>query len=442
MAKKTTEQYAAHLQQMIRIETVSDPVCGSPRENVEQFRKMMWEMFPALKNACELQEFEDSVLLKWKGSDASALPVLFMNHHDVVPAPAEGWTHAPFSGDIAEGKIWGRGTLDDKGGLWAMLEAANELAEEGFSPKRDIYLESSSTEETDGRGACKLAEHLEKQGIRFDMVFDEGGDVVYEPIDGANGTFAMVGVGEKCTVDLKFTARSEGGHASTPGKNTPLVRLGKFMAYVDTHRVFDVQMSPTITEMFMRMSPYMGGAGKLTEKADKLKKPLELLLPVLGPAAKALLSTTIAFTMTGGGDAINAIPREAWVKASMRCSHHQGTKGSVKKITKLASKFGLETEIIDGGFESGVTDFNGKAFKLVEEAVKATIPGVDACVPYVTTGASDARYFDRICCHCIRFLPFTINRGQMDSVHGVNECLDLSTLQPAVDFYRYMIQHV
>ena len=442
MAKRSTEEYAARLRQMIMIETVSDPKCGSPRENIESFRKLMWELFPNLRKACELFEFEDYLVLKWPGSDSSQLPVLFMNHHDVVPAPSDGWTHAPFSGDIAEGRIWGRGTLDDKGGLWAMLEAADELASEGFAPARDIWFETSSTEETDGRGADAASKWFKEKGIRFEMIFDEGGDIVHEPIDGANGTFAMIGVGEKCTVDLKFTARSDGGHGSTPGKNTPLVRLGKFMAYVDSHRVFDVEMSPTITEMFMRMAPYMGGAGKLTAKADKLKKPLELLLPVLGPAAKALLSTTIAFTMCGGGDAINSIPREVWVTGNMRCSHHQGVDSSVKKITKLAKKFGVETEILDGGLESGLADYSGRAFRLVEEAVIASVPGVDACMPYIMTGASDSRFFDRVCGQIIRFLPFTISREQMDSIHGVNECLDLSTLQPAVSYYRYMMQHV
>ena len=146
--------------------------------------------------------------------------------------------------------------------------------------------------------------------------------------------------------------------------------------------------------------------------------------------------------MIGGGNVINAIPREAWVMGNMRCSHHQGVQGSIKKITKVAKKFGLEVEILDGGLESGLCDFNGKAFRLAEEAVMACVPGVDACAPYIMTGASDSRFFDKLSTQCIRFLPFTISRKQMDSIHGVDECLDLSTLVPAVDYFRYMITHV
>ena len=234
---------------MIRIETVSDPDCGSSPENFAEFRDLLWELFPAVKEACELKEFDGALLLKWKGCDPTRMPVLFMNHYDVVPAKAEGWKHPPFAAEIADGKIWGRGTLDDKSGLWAMFEAANELISEGFVPAADIWFEADCTEETFGTGAQAVASWLQGQGMRFGMVLDEGGDIVREPIKGAKGTFAMIGVGEKSVVNLKFTARSTGGHASTPEKNTPLARLGKFMAYVDRHQVFDVDMPHPVAEM-------------------------------------------------------------------------------------------------------------------------------------------------------------------------------------------------
>ena len=173
-----------------------------------------------------------------------------------------------------------------------------------------------------------------------------------------------------------------------------------------------------------------------------IRKPLAAVLPKLGPAANALVTTTIAFTMAGGGEAPNVIPREVWINGDMRCSHHQGQASSIAKITKVAKKFGLDTLITEQGVESGLTDHTGRAFRLVEEAVMATVPGVDACAPYIMTGASDSRYFGRVCDQCIRFLPFTISNAQMDTIHGINECLDLDTLVPAVDYYRYMLQHV
>ena len=437
-----TEKYIDSFRQMIRLETISDPECGSPQENFEKFHELMWKLFPNIRKACELTEIEGALLLKWKGNDSSSQPVLFMNHHDVVPARAEQWKYPPFSGEVAEGKIWGRGTLDDKGGLWAMLQAADELAASGFVPARDIYFESNCNEETFGAGSQAIASWLRDQGIRLDMVFDEGGDIVREPMSGAKGTFAMIGVGEKSVVNLKFIARSTGGHASAPEKNTPIVRLGKFMAYVDSHQVFDVDMPPAVAEMLKVIAPYMGAAGKITGKADKYKKALGRLMPLLGATPGAMVSTTIAFTMTGGGEAVNVIPGEAWVIGDMRCSHHQGQAGSIAAITKIAEKFGLETEVLQQEPESRLADFTGEAFRLASEAVMETIPGVDACAPYIMTGGSDSRFFDIVCDQCIRFLPFTIDAEQLESIHGVDEYLSVDTLAPAVDYYKYMYSHI
>ena len=437
-----TNKYAETLQKLIRIDTVSDPDCGSSPEKFEELRTLLWELFPHIREACELKDFGGPLLLKWKGTDGSKAPVLFMNHHDVVPADPAGWKHPPFSGEIADGKIWGRGTLDDKGGLWAMLQAADELAAEGFVPSRDIWFETNCNEETRGEGSEEIANWLHDEGIRFEAVFDEGGDIVHEPISGADGTFAMIGVGEKSVVNLKFIAKSSGGHASTPGKNTPIVRLGRFMTYVERHNVFDVKLSPTIAELFRTLAPYMGSAGKLLAKPEKLRKPLELIVPKFGATAAALVSTTIAFTMTGGGEAVNVIPHEAWVIADMRCSHHQGQKASIEVIRKTAAKFGIETEVLAAEHESGLADYDGSAFRLAAEAAMAVVPGVDACAPYIMTGASDSRFFDMVSDQCIRFLPFTITAEQMDSIHGINECLDIDTLAPAVSYYRYMYTHL
>ena len=442
MDDQRQERYIENFRKLIRCETVSDPDCGSPQENFDKFRELLWEMFPNIRSACEFELIDGAMLLKWKGSDVTKMPVMFMNHHDVVPARAEDWKYPPFSAEIADGKIWGRGTLDDKGGTWAMFQAADELAAEGFVPERDIYFESNCNEETFGAGARAIAEKLRDQGMRFEMIFDEGGDIVREPISGAKGTFAMIGVGEKSVVNMKFTARSTGGHASTPEKNTPIARLAKFIAYVERHQVFDFELAPALAEMLKIIAPHMGRAGKLMEKADKYRKQLGRLMPVLGSATGAMVSTTIAFTMTGGGEAVNVIPSEAWVVGDMRCSHHQGQDDSIRAISKIAKKFGVEVEIVQKEPESRLADFRGEAFRLVKQAVTNTVPGVDACAPYIMTGGSDARFFDIVCDQCIRFLPFTIDREQLDSIHGINECVSIDTLVPAVDYYRYMYQHL
>ena len=433
-----TQKYAETFAELIRMDTTSYD--DQPDKTVfYQFQELLKEKFPNIFAAVECEDFDGSFLLKWKGEEtAGKAPILLMNHQDVVVAAGQ-WRFPPFSAEIADGKIWGRGAIDDKSGLWAMLQAADELAKEGFVPKRDIYFMSSCSEERTGIGADMISAALKERGIRFEMVLDEGGMIVSEPIAGAEGKYAMVGVGEKGCVELKFTARSVGGHASTPEKNTPLVRLGKFMAEVDNGKPFQSQISPTVCRTFNRVSRGMKGPVKfILQNARFFKGLLSFLIPQISAGAAAMLKTTIAFTRCFASEESNVLPESAWVIGDMRYSHHQGREDSIRVISEIAKKYDIETEIISPVFDSPVSDTESYAFKTVENAIARIFPDV-VTTPYILMGASDSRYLSRVCDNCIRFSPFTIDNQQLESVHAANENLDLSCLAPAVDFYRLMI---
>lgn len=431
-----TNIYAKQLSCLIQMETIS---CDHQTDKTKfyQFHELLRDTFPNIFRVCQFEEFHGSLLMRWPGQSSDS-PILLMNHHDVVEAPGS-WKYPPFSGTIADRKIWGRGTLDTKGGLWAMLRAADELAETNYLPKHDIYFVSACNEETDGAGAEEISGVLKSRGIRFSMVLDEGGMIMHEPIGGANGTFAMVGVGEKGCVDLKFIARSSGGHASTPGKNTPLVRLGKFMAAVEKSNIFDADISPAVSEMFKRISATMKQPLRFILGHPNLFKPLLVkVIPSVSATAGAMLKTTIAFTMACGSEGFNVLPSEAWVIGNMRFSHHQGEKNSIQAIRKLAKKYDIDTVVLEPGFPSPLSDYNSAPFNLIENAISKVFPGVITS-PYVMTGASDCRFMSRVSDYCFRFAPFQITDAQMDSIHGIDENIDLSALVPAVDFFKYIM---
>lgn len=440
MSENRNLTYAKILSQLIQAETVS-AIDQTDLTKFYEFHKLLEKFFPKLFSTVEKEEFEGSLLLKLKGKDSTKNPVLFMSHHDVVEAPGE-WKYPAFSGEIAEGKVWGRGTLDTKGNLWAIMQAAEELLADGFMPARDIYFMTTRNEETTGNGANEISNTLKERGIHFDMVLDEGGMIVIDPMAGVNGKFAMIGLGEKGQADLKFIARSKGGHASTPGKNTPLVRLGKFMAEVEKSDIFETKMPDAIYEMFRRMAPHMTGYMKtIFSNISVLKKPVTKLLPAISGTAGAMVKTTLAFTMAQGSDGRNVLPQEAWVVGNMRFSHHQGREASIEAVKQLAAKFDIETEVLEPGFPSPITDYNGEAFRLVEKAVKEVFPDV-VPAPYLMTAASDSRFLSRVSDNCIRFAPFIITNEQLGSVHGLNENVDVDTLVPAVDFFKYIMKEV
>ena len=436
MTDKRTGNYANRLAALIRCETISREN-QTDKSKFYSFHNQLRSLFPNLFGRCVFEDFDGSFLLRWEGS-GQGKPVLLMNHHDVVEASGN-WKYPPFSGTIAEGKLWGRGTLDTKCGLWAMLQAAEELIETGFVPNRDVYFLSACTEETDGSGAERISSELERRGIRFELVLDEGGMILDEPIGGAKGRFAMIGLGEKGCADLKFIARSAGGHASTPGKNTPLVRLGKFMASVERANLFHADMDPVVQEMLRRISTTMEQPLRFVlGHPERFKALLLRILPSASAAAGAMVKTTLAFTMAQGSQGTNVLPQEAWVIGNMRYSHHQGGPDSIEAVRSLAAKYDIETEVLDPGFASPMSDYRSEGFRLVERAVQKVFPGVVAA-PYLMTGASDSRYMGRICDTCLRFAPIYVSDAQMESVHGIDENVDLSALAPAVDFYKYMI---
>ena len=178
-----------------------------------------------------------------------------MSHQDVVPAEGK-WEHEPFSGDIENGKSFGRGTADTKCSVMAFFRGCRAAAGRRIHPPVDVHLASSCTEEWAGDGAPKIVDELKRRGVELFLVCDEGGAIISEPIGGIHGNFAMVGIFEKGKADVKFTAKSTGGHASAPTKGTPVARLAAFVNEVETKHPFKSKMSPEVSSMFKALAPY------------------------------------------------------------------------------------------------------------------------------------------------------------------------------------------
>ena len=428
---------AQKLSKMIQYDTTSHANVHE-EEKFLGFHKVLEELFPLVHEKLERTVIDGNLLYYWKGK-SSEKPILLMSHQDVVPAEGE-WLHEPFSGDIADGKVWGRGASDTKCSVMAFFEAVEELLREGYTPDCDVYLASSCTEEWAGDGAPKIVEELKRRGVELFIVCDEGGGIISEPIGGIKGNFAMVGVFEKGKADVKFTARSTGGHASAPAKNTPIARLAAFVNEVEAHTPFKRKFLPEVSAMFARLAPYAPFGLKLVMGNLWLFAPI--MKPVLGrisAQAGAMLQTTIAFTMQSGSDAYNVLPQEATLGANMRFIPHQGEKESLEIIKALAAKHGLETEIVHSNDYTEPVDINGEAFKLVEKVIGETFPGLPVS-PYVMTGATDAQFYQPICPSCIRFAPVIYGPEQMKGMHGLNENIEYNCLPGAVSFYQNLIK--
>ena len=431
-------EYGRRLSKLIQKETVSARG-DTDRTKFYDFHKELEALFPKVHQTCEKHEFDGSLLFKWKGK-GNHEPILLMSHQDVVEAKGD-WKHEPFSGDIDEkGCVWGRGTVDTKGSLFCIFSALEELIWEGYEPECDVYIASSCTEEISGEGAPLIAKYLKDQGVQLALLLDEGGMIVEEPVGGVKGIYGMVGVVEKGYGDVKFVAKSNGGHASAPGKNTPLVRLGKFMAEIDKNNPFTAKLTPTVREMFRRMTPNMTlGMRVIFANLWLFEGLLLKLLPVISPAAAAMTRTTIAFTTAKGANGLNVLPQEAYVTANMRFIHHQPNKESIALLGEIAKKYQIETEALYNDEPCPIVDYKSDAFHLIEDVAAEIYPGVGIC-PYTMTGGTDAKFYKDICKNAMRFAPIYIDSQQYSSIHGINENIYQGALTKAVDFYKLVIK--
>ena len=433
------KEYGEKLAQMIRCETISKR--GEEDERLYKFHTFhacLAQLFPHVHAKCEIMDLQGSLLVKWSGKGL-AQPVVLMSHQDVVEAGG-AWEHEPFSGDIdEEGRVWGRGTVDTKGSLFCIFTALEELIAEGITPDGDVYIASSCTEEISGDGAPATVRWLKEHNVAPGLVLDEGGMILEAPIAGVKGLYAMVGTVEKGYADVKFIARANGGHASAPGKNTALVRLGKFMAAVEKKDPFRAELTPTVLEMFRRMAPNMEFPLKaVMANLWLFKGLLTKVLPAISPAAGAMTKTTLAFTTAKGSDGLNVLPQTAFVTGNMRIIHHQANEASIGLISEIAKQYDLDTEVLYQDTPCPVVDYTSRQFALVESITNEIFPGVIVS-PYTMTGGTDAKFYKDICPNCIRFAPLYINKQQYGSIHALNENIHQGALPHAVEFYKRII---
>lgn len=433
--------YAKEFSQMIQVKTLS---YEKDKDNIEPFNalhQVMKECFPKVHEALQQHVFEGgSLLFRWPG-ESSEKPIVLMAHQDVVPATKDGWEHDPFSGKVTEKDIHGRGTLDTKSTLFAFFRAVEELLDEGFKPSHDVYLSSSTDEEISGFGAEMAVAYLKSKNIEPWLVLDEGGAIVSGSLPSMQKPMAMIGVIEKGYCNIKFTAHSKGGHSSTPPKDTPIARLAAFINDVEKHFPMKTKMIPEVADIFKNAAPAMKGVYRfLFGNLWLFKGLLTRRLPAINPFGRALLSTTIAFTMQSGSEAANVIPDEAFVIANLRTHPIQDIKASFKVLEKIAKRYDILAEIIEGREASPISDTKNEAYRYLTDTIKRNYPD---CLtsPYVMLGGTDCRFFSEITTSAYRFSPVRMSNAELGKIHGKNESITKSALYEAVQFYKDFLKN-
>jgi carboxypeptidase PM20D1 len=435
---------AIRLAEAIRFKTVTEQVRDDTDwQQFVDFQDWLKQTYPAFYATVETEIISDHALFHtWKGSDPSLEPIVFMAHQDVVPAseaPDSGWEFPPFGGDIIDGFVYGRGTMDCKGTLIGLMEAANRLAETGFQPKRTLIFSFGHDEEIAGRGAQDAAELMKSRDIKPYAVIDEGGAII-TGLNGMERPIAMIGVAEKGFLTLILTAKARGGHSSTPPTYTAIGGLSKAIATLEANP-FDSGLDRVATEMLKAM--YQDGDFKTRMAMANLWlfKPMVEKKLKAQDQSRALLGTTIAPTIIDAGFKENALPREATAYVNFRLHSRDSVVSVTERVRRLIDDENIEITIADGiGSEpSPVSQIGTGPYLWIEDVVKQTFPGM-LVSPNTVVGGTDSRYMALITNDIYRFAPYSFDAPDMARVHGLNERIEITNYVKGIQTYYLMLE--
>lgn len=432
---------AAALSALVACKTVShaDAALDDPSA-FTQLETLLPKLFPLVHQACTHEKVgARGLVYHWSGQ-TSENPLVLTAHYDVVPAEGGVWEHDPFSGDIADGFIHGRGTLDTKCTLAAIMTAAETLLSQGFTPAQDIYLCFGGDEEVMGEGAKQIAATLEARGVRPLMVVDEGGAIVEKVFPGVAQPCALIGIAEKGSVNYTATAVSSGGHSSAPPVSTPLTLLANAVQRIQKYP-FRFQVTAPARALIQNLAPHSTFAYRLIFANLWAFAPLlDRITRKSGGELNALFRTTVAFTMMHGGETANVLPSSAELTMNVRVLPGETIEGTLHGLRQRVDNKRVVVALARGLAPSAVSSVAGAGYAALCKAIWEVYPEV-LISPYLMIAASDARHYERICPHVYRFSGMRLTGEERRMIHGVNERIPIAKLADTVRFFMRVMQN-
>lgn len=435
---------AEHLAQAVRFRTVSLVGDTGERDQFERFHQWMRDTYPAFHAAARVEAVEGlSLLYVWDGSDPAQPPILLLAHQDTVPVPPDTraqWRVDPFGGTIEEGAVWGRGAIDDKASVVAILEAAEMLAAAGKRPARTIMIAFGHDEEVMGAGAAAMAELLHQRGVRAWFALDEGlATVARHPLTG--GPASLIGISEKGIGTLRVTAVGQAGHSSMPPHETAVSRLALAVTAIHDMPIDHSLGTGPGMQMMRALSPDLSPVTRTALANEWLFAPLLRAQLADNAAAQALLGTTVAPTMIQGGVRPNVLPAEAIARINLRI-HPRDTADDLLRRARAAIA-GIEGVSVDWDDPpvnpSLVSRIDSSSYALIAAVADAAVPNAPVA-PGLVVGATDSRHYVGVAENVYRYQPIILTEEDLEGIHGVNEHLSTENLARMVRFYAALME--
>lgn len=439
---------ARHLGAAITHKTVSFQAPWDVRgDEFKQFHAFLAETYPKVHATLQREVVSENALLyTWKGSDASAEPIILLAHMDVVPvdkASEQNWKHAPFGGEVADGYVWGRGALDDKSSVISMLEAAEALLGSGFQPKPTVYFAFGSNEELGGSSAQAIAALLKERGVMAAFTLDEGSGITQGIVPGVANPLALIGLGEKGYLTLELRVTGTGGHSSQPPPHTAIGILSQAIVNIENNP-FRNRLDGPMLDMLVTAGPEMSFPMKLVMSNLWLFKPLIISQLAGSNTTAAALHTTTAVTMLNSGTKENVLPSEAKAVVNFRILQGDTVASITEHVKRVVNDERVVISVNDAHetFEAGrLSDRDGAAYALLAKTARQVLPSC-AVAPSLVLGATDSKRYYDVSKNQYRFQPMVFTDEDLKTIHGTDERLSVENLERGIQFFVQLLKNV
>jgi acetylornithine deacetylase/succinyl-diaminopimelate desuccinylase-like protein len=378
-----------------------------------------------------------NLVVRLKGSDPNAKPVLLLAHMDVVQAKRSDWTTDPFKMIEKDGEVFGRGTDDDKSGVAVIAVNLLRMKKEGIVPKRDLYAFFTRDEETNGQGIQEcLAAVAASKNAEYALNADGGGGVI------VGGKKAVYGIqtSEKVYADFELKATDRGGHSSLPrNDDNPIYKLAAALTRLK-NSPFPVNLNDTTRAMLRQMSQVESGqvAADLKAIADGTADSAAIERASKNPAANSLMRTTCVATMAAAGHAPNALPQTATANVNCRILPNDEVMKVGDVIRGIVNDPSVTVTNSSAPKPSPPSPVDNAAYRMIDEVAKQIWPGV-VTVPEMSTGATDGLWVRNAGVPVYGAMGLFGELG-VSYAHGKDERVNVANFYEAVDQWYAMMK--
>jgi acetylornithine deacetylase/succinyl-diaminopimelate desuccinylase-like protein len=417
--EKLTQEATALLSKYIRIDTTNPPgnELGAARMLRERFLAdgipaTVWEPAPG----------RGVIAARLRGIGKHTKAIVLLSHMDVVPANAKQWQVPPFSGEVKDGDIWGRGAIDDKGPGVIEMMAMLAIKRAGILLNRDVIFIATGDEEEGGRkGAGWLVAHEKQVFADAGYLLNEGGGIEQTP---GHHRFYAVSLAEKTPMWIRLTAQGPSGHAAVPPDATAVTHLtaalSKLIAYRPPVRVID-----PVRDYFRAIAKLDDGPSEFKNLVISLRKPAYRQNFLSTPRYSAMVRDTITPTVLGASQKTNVIAPTAYAEVDCRLLPGADPKEFLDQIRQVIGDDTIKVEVL-----LNFPAVSSPPRSILMNAINAVAwqNGHDTAVPMMIAGFTDSHYFRSSGLVAYGFVPVELTTAQEHTVHGINERIEVKEL--------------